>query len=830
MIAAFDLNPKETHYLKRELVTQEIHNEVEKLTQSSSFKTLLDKETHLNDSELPFLRYLFTNLVLEFPFLKKEQDDKFWDKCETFLTEFQKRRIGSTDKSELSQRKKMEYKVEKMIVILLGAAIKTVQGKEEGIKVDQQMLTLSKIYEQQPASSKLSRDLADLENEDTYMQWVGTNGLDINIVTVRETGEKRTLREKPHAEFIVQTYFENSEDPNQAIYVAKRHGQFRQLHEDLRKKFPTIEIPSVPPKSRDSEKGQHALREKDRLSLRAFLHRVAINPRLSDSDVFLAFLMEQPIQLTDDERKDTEKRKQIDKIRAEEEKKFRKEVDKQVEQLNEQLDSLKQKVLVPGGLTELFNEIKKSERLQDLPTSLQKAFEWGKINFAFVLHTHFVTSDAATENLINLKRTHGLIPYKTLRTILKISNPMAMVKGVLDLFMAQPFGGRSLFQRIIMASLQEDAKESQKNIENVEKIINDPGLCKKIYNSVYPANSTAIEIEEDEDLSPIMKTLSILQNEDIEPALTPEQITKVAFANQRSHKDSRRLVKRLHQLYVLYMRKRDQEMLTELVFQGNTGDLLKDIFAIFYQPLAQVYKAANIGDSILELSAFIDDLIVFVEQIDVDDVRNTVQPFIQLIDKHEDNFYRFVHNVHAQDTTHLFDDLLAYTDKLFSMMATGHPGKVDMEKLVIENLDDQQYVELKSEINKLCDYHLQRKIKHLQRTRRKVLEGTGINSELEIESEEAVIELVGDNNTSMGVIEDMEELDFLSDTNASDDEEDELYSSDESIDAHDEAELLRKEQQRRQKLDDESAIPPPKLSIIPKLTPAFVSSVIDIMK
>lgn len=68
-----------------------------------------------------------------------------------------------------------------------------------------------------------------------------------------------------------------------------------------------------------------------------------------------------------------------------------------------------------------------------------------------------------------------------------------------------------------------------------------------------------------------MKTLSILQNEDIEPALTPEQITKVAFANQRSHKDSRRLVKRLHQLYVLYMRKRDQEMLTELVFQVRRG-------------------------------------------------------------------------------------------------------------------------------------------------------------------------------------------------------------------------------------------------------------------
>jgi hypothetical protein len=360
-------------------VTQEIHIELEKLAQSASFKTLLDQSSDLKSSDLPFLRYIFTNFVLEFPFLKKEQDDKFWDKCETFLAEFQKRRIGSSDKNEVSQRKKMEYKVEKMIVILLGAAIQTVQGKEEGIKVDQKMLTQSNIVQNQAAANKLSRDLADLENEDTYMQWVGMNGLDINIVTVREVGEKRTLREKPHAEFIIQTYFEHSQDPNLPIYVAKRHGQFRQLHDDLRKKFPTIEVPNVAPKSRDTENGNHALREKDRLSLRAFLHRVAINPRLADSDVFHNFLTDDPITLTEEERNDMEKRKEIDHIRAEEEKKFRQEVDKQVEQLNEQLEDLKQQVIAPGGLTKLFNEIKRADQLKDLPESLQHAFEWGKI-------------------------------------------------------------------------------------------------------------------------------------------------------------------------------------------------------------------------------------------------------------------------------------------------------------------------------------------------------------------------------------------------------------------------------------------------------------------
>jgi len=44
----------------------------------------------------------------------------------------------------------------------------------------------------------------------------------------------------------------------------------------------------------------------------------------------------------------------------------------------------------------------------------------------------------------------------------------------------------------------EEAKEAQKNIDNVEKVIDDPGLCKKIYNSVYQDNATAVEIEEND--------------------------------------------------------------------------------------------------------------------------------------------------------------------------------------------------------------------------------------------------------------------------------------------------------------------------------------------
>ena len=48
--------------------------------------------------------------------------------------------------------------------------------------------------------------------------------------------------------------------------------------------------------------------------------------------------------------------------------------------------------------------------------------------------------------------------------------------------------------------------------------------------------------------------------------------------------------------------------------QGTTADLLRDIITIFYAPLAQVYRAASIADSLGDLQNFMNDLIKTVEQ------------------------------------------------------------------------------------------------------------------------------------------------------------------------------------------------------------------------
>lgn len=129
--------------------------------------------------------------------------------------------------------------------------------------------------------------------------------------------------------------------------------------------------------------------------------------------------------------------------------------------------------------------------------------EWGRITLASTIFQSFVASDDASGTLAALKRFHGLMPYFMLKGILRVSNPMAMIRGVMDLFMAQPFGGKSLLQRyavpllsdlwisygfivsMFTSSLFEESKALQEDIAAVAAKVDDPALCEKVRLFVY---------------------------------------------------------------------------------------------------------------------------------------------------------------------------------------------------------------------------------------------------------------------------------------------------------------------------------------------------------
>lgn len=118
-----------------------------------------------------------------------------------------------------------------------------------------------------------------------------------------------------------------------------------------------------------------------------------------------------------------------------------------------------------------------------------------------------------------------------------------------------------------MANLNEEAKTFQHDIADIEKSIGDPVFCQKIQAVVY-APQELVKI--DTSLPAIDQVFVLLRIEGVGPTLTPDQIARIAPATQPGSVagiHARVLVRKLRQLWVLQMRKRDQEMLMELVTQ-----------------------------------------------------------------------------------------------------------------------------------------------------------------------------------------------------------------------------------------------------------------------
>jgi hypothetical protein len=105
-------------------------------------------------------------------------------------------------------------------------------------------------------------------------------------------------------------------------------------------------------------------------------------------------------------------------------------------------------------------------------------------SLASTVYQLFLGSDNSSSTFASLKRMHGIMPYFMLRGILRISNPVAMVRSVLDLFLARPFGSTSLLQKLFSSGLTEEARELRDDSELVARKIGDDRLVDKVQEFV----------------------------------------------------------------------------------------------------------------------------------------------------------------------------------------------------------------------------------------------------------------------------------------------------------------------------------------------------------
>ena len=458
-----ELTPIRAHYLKKSLIQLQFSREIQAITSTvnnSNASTLSylgppfsppPKDAPILD--LPFLRYLFRQFVLTFPFLASAPKDFFPDKVQPFISSLLSRNLNSTpildDESEDSAGvAKLVAKAERSFSLLLNYAVKTVE-KEETVRLSQADLDkLEAIARKRHAQLMKTKDV-----------------FEVNVVCVRTVVDRGRVRSKVHEvrshglytllrpdctslqEFIVRTRRSHFKD----VYVSRRYGDFRTLYNEvsflshhcpfhtegptqLRKAHPDEDIRPPPAKDRtyvssraplsptvsntsaSSElptSGSHdslplspvstvapslrLAREKNRLTLRAYLHALMSSTTVVSSPVIKSFLLADPTTLTEVEVEDAQRREEADRTRDEGRKQFAKEVSARVDSLRSLVKGMRGDLLGRGhyyfarfissksdqtvdGLTRMFAVIKTTDDVRGLPSDFQAVLEWGRIS------------------------------------------------------------------------------------------------------------------------------------------------------------------------------------------------------------------------------------------------------------------------------------------------------------------------------------------------------------------------------------------------------------------------------------------------------------------
>ncbi|KAM0256657.1 hypothetical protein ACHAQJ_004811 [Trichoderma viride] len=753
------LTGKQEHYLKRELIADQVKWEISELNSPTALQRFgapfksEQGEVPPQESELPILRYIFVNHVRDFPFLDKAREKEFWqDKLQVFLESFAMKQISSSeDRLEETKRRKLAIKAQKLVELMMVSGIPTSSGFEERIKFSELEIV---------DSNAIDRGVMNTLPEGNYI-----NGWDVNVAGVRVTSVKRNIRYHKHAEFLLRIKRKGELEH----FVGRRYGDFSKLHRRLRTELPGRVLPSLPKKNKSDTRASGLLpsfsstgndsdassvssistrrtrlsqyggaaslltasnatrgagsirsaksnrsrkgvsprpsmdgqgssgtgtpdgkqefvlwRENQRISLRAFLRSLLHNPQVANTKAMAEFFSGDPITPTDEDVEDILRRKALDEKRMEEQKEFYEIARRRAAELDEYMEHFRRDIVERNGLTLLFKEIKEKETIGDLSIQYRKFAEWLRIEIAAVVYHLFLAEDNSADMFAQAKRIHSLIPYTVIKNVIRIANPAAVMSGILDIFLAQPFGTRSLMQRMFSLALHDGIRSFQRSIDALDLKIGDPVFTEKIKKYTNAEEDVKKEIRrqaEDEDIDIIVV---ILRSELIEPELTGEQVQRlfnayVAFNNAVENideelKQGAQLFSYLKQLLKLCTRHRDKSMLLQLIEESVTLQLFRDLFTIFYEPLVRVYKSANVYNSVTDFAVFIDDMIKVVEKCrEADasaDPNQTVQAFIDLCARHEHNFYKFVHEIHTHDNG-LFTQLMEWIEGILEFLRKG---------------------------------------------------------------------------------------------------------------------------------------------------------------
>lgn len=245
------LSPLRAHYLKKSLVELQFDYELDAITTAapnniSTFSYLGAPFSRPPRGapalELPFLRYVFRQFVLTFPFLAAAPKDFFPDKLQPFMASVMSRNLSPASVmddedapgGDTAARMRLRHKLQRNLALFIGAATKLAE-REEVVRLSQADLDrLEALAKRRQAREARSKGVV----------------FEVNVACVRTVVERHRMRSKAHEvrrgfflsctrgtvklkiglqEFIIRTRRSGQED----VFVSRRYGDFKTLADEV---------------------------------------------------------------------------------------------------------------------------------------------------------------------------------------------------------------------------------------------------------------------------------------------------------------------------------------------------------------------------------------------------------------------------------------------------------------------------------------------------------------------------------------------------------------------------------------------------------------------
>lgn len=328
-----------------------------------------------------------------------------------FLESFASKRISSSeDRLEMTKRRKLALKAEKVLELMMVSGIGTASGYEETISFSEiEVVDRSANSHSLVANSPVGQDI---------------NGWDVNVAAVRLESRRHHIRYHTHASYILRVKPQDKPE----FHICRRYSDFVKLRSAIQLEFPARPLPPLPrknaadqtvtgltddedssssvfsrdsdlseipnhPASRLAEKPTHStsrlsvhtigrhhrkssvssfrssrlsgesttasstttvlVREPLRVSLRAFLRVLLQTDRIAECQPMVDFLTADPIELTDDDERDVRLRHRLDEKRLREHQQFYDSARLQAAELDREMEHFRRSI-VQGGTFSLF--------------------------------------------------------------------------------------------------------------------------------------------------------------------------------------------------------------------------------------------------------------------------------------------------------------------------------------------------------------------------------------------------------------------------------------------------------------------------------------------